>query len=219
MPREKLMKNKINMKLYGSIFKFIFLIQKLYWKETFEHNSVLHVVYWQKRSNQSILKEINSEYSLEGLMLKLQYFGPWCKDLTHWKRPWCWERLRAGVVGDNRGQDGWMASSTPWTWVWVDSVSWTWTGRPGVLRFMGSWKSQTTLSEWTELIDTRTMRNLFIISMLLCRYAEYFVFTLVQNIVALFCYRNCSIIGIVFKNSQLCFTCKTSKTSWLLLCI
>ena len=77
MPREKLMKNKINMKLYGSIFKFIFLIQKLYWKETFEHNSVLHVVYWQKRSNQSILKEISPGCSLEGLILKLkvQYFG------------------------------------------------------------------------------------------------------------------------------------------------
>ena len=53
------------------------------------------------------------------------------------KRPWCWERLRAGE-GDNRGWDGWMASLTPWTWVWVHSGSWWWTGRPGVLRFMGS---------------------------------------------------------------------------------
>ena len=76
MPREKLMKNKINMKLYGSMLKFIFLIQKLYWKETFEHNSVFHVVYRQKRSNQSILKEISPGCSLEGLILKLklQYF-------------------------------------------------------------------------------------------------------------------------------------------------
>ena len=47
-----------------------------------------------------------------------------CKELTHWKRPWCWERLRAGGEGDDRGGDGWMASSTRWTWVWVDSGSW-----------------------------------------------------------------------------------------------
>ena len=61
-----------------------------------------------------------------------------CEELTHWKRPWCWERLRAGGEGDNRGWDGWMASLTRWAWVWVDSGSWWWTGRPGVLRFMGS---------------------------------------------------------------------------------
>ena len=62
----------------------------------------------------------------------------WCKKLTHWKRPWCWERLRAGGEEDDRGWDGWMASLTQWTWVWVDSTSGWWTGRPGVLLFMGS---------------------------------------------------------------------------------
>ena len=61
-----------------------------------------------------------------------------CEELTHWKRPWCWERLRAGGEGDGRGWDGWMASPTQWTWVCVDSRKWWWTGRPGVLRFMGS---------------------------------------------------------------------------------
>ena len=61
----------------------------------------------------------------------------WWEELTHWKRPWCWGRLKAGGEGDDRGWDGWMASLTPWTWVWVDSRSWWWTGRPGVLRFMG----------------------------------------------------------------------------------
>ena len=61
----------------------------------------------------------------------------WCKELTHWKRPWCWERLKAGE-GDDRGWDGWMASSTQWTWVWVNSGSWRWTGRPGMLQSMGS---------------------------------------------------------------------------------
>ena len=56
----------------------------------------------------------------------------------HLKRPWCWERLKAGEEGDNRGWDGWMISLTQWTWVWVNSGSWLWTGRPGVLRFIGS---------------------------------------------------------------------------------
>ena len=62
----------------------------------------------------------------------------WCEELTHWKRPWCWEGLGAGGEGDNRGGDGWMASATRWTWVWVNSGSWWWTRRPGVPRFMGS---------------------------------------------------------------------------------
>ena len=61
-----------------------------------------------------------------------------CKELTHWKRLWCWEGLGTGGKGDDRGWDGWMASPTQWTWVWVNSGSWWWTGRPGVLRFMGS---------------------------------------------------------------------------------
>ena len=69
-----------------------------------------------------------------------------CKELTHWKRRWCWEGLGAGEVGDDRGWDGWMASPTQCTWVWVNSGSWWWTGRPGVLRFMGS-QSQKRLSE------------------------------------------------------------------------
>ena len=73
----------------------------------------------------------------------------WCKELTHLKRPWCWERLKAGGEGDNRAY-GWMASSTPWTWVWVNSRSWWWTGRPGVLQSMGL-QSWTWLSNWTEL--------------------------------------------------------------------
>ena len=61
----------------------------------------------------------------------------WCEEVTHLKRPWSWERLRAGGEGDDRGWDGWMASSTQWTWVWVNSGNWWWTGRPGVLRFTG----------------------------------------------------------------------------------
>ena len=66
------------------------------------------------------------------LKLKLQYFGHLMR-----RRLWCWEGLGAGGEGDDRGWDGWMASSTRWTWVWVNSRSWWWTGRPGVLQFMG----------------------------------------------------------------------------------
>ena len=62
----------------------------------------------------------------------------WCEEMNHLKRPWCWERLRTGREGDDRGWDGWMASPTQWTWVWVVSGIWWWTGRPGVLLFMGS---------------------------------------------------------------------------------
>ena len=61
-----------------------------------------------------------------------------CEELTHWKRPWCWERLRAGGEWDDRGWDGWMASLTQWTWVWMNSRCWIWTGKPGILQFMGS---------------------------------------------------------------------------------
>ena len=63
---------------------------------------------------------------------------------------WCWEGLGAGGEGADRGWEGWMASPTRWTWVWVNSGSWWWTGRPGMLRFMGS-QSRTQLSNWTEL--------------------------------------------------------------------
>ena len=78
-----------------------------------------------------------------------------CEKLTHWKRLWCWEGLWAGGEGDDRGWDGWMASWTRWMWVWVNSGRWWWTGRPGVLRFMGSqgvghdWATEL---NWTELI-------------------------------------------------------------------
>ena len=61
----------------------------------------------------------------------------WCEEVIHWKRPWCWETLKAGGEGDNRGWDIWMASSTQWTWVSVNSGSWWWTGRPAVLQSMG----------------------------------------------------------------------------------
>ena len=93
-----------------------------------------------RKSNQSILKEISPEYSLEGLMLKpkLQYFGHLMQRADSFEKTLMLGKLRAGGEGDTRGWDSWMASPTLWTWVWVDSWSWRWTGRPGVLWFMGS---------------------------------------------------------------------------------
>ena len=74
----------------------------------------------------------------------------WCQEPTHWKRPWCWERLKKGGEGDDTGWDGWMASLTSWTGVWASSGSWWWTEKPGVLQSMYA-KSWIPLSDWTEL--------------------------------------------------------------------
>ena len=117
---------------------------------------LLRVPWIARRSNQSILKETSPGCSLEGLMLrlKLQYFGHLMGRVDLLEKTWCWEGLGAGGEGDNRGWDGWMASPTRWTWVWVKSGSWWWTGRPGVLRFMGSqrvgqdWASELNWTDW-----------------------------------------------------------------------
>ena len=100
---------------------------------------LLRVPWTVRRSNQSILKEISPECSLEGLTLKLkiQYFGYLMRRTDNLKRPWCWERLKAGGEGDNRGWDSWMASWAWWTWVWASPGNWWWTGRPGVLQSIG----------------------------------------------------------------------------------
>ena len=79
----------------------------------------------------------------------------WCKEPTHWKRPWCWERLKTGGEGDNRGWDGWMASRFQWTWVWVGSGSWWWRGKSDVLQSMGS---QSVGHDW--VIEVNWMRIL-----------------------------------------------------------
>ena len=101
---------------------------------------LLRVPWTARRSNQSILKEISPGVHWKNWCWSWNSntLAIWCEELTHWQRPWCWGRLRAGGEGDDRGWDGWMASMTPWTWVWVDSRSWWWTGRPGVLWFIGS---------------------------------------------------------------------------------
>ena len=110
---------------------------------------LLRVSWTARRSNQSILRENSSECWKDWCWgWKSNTLATWCKELTHWKRPWCWERLKAGE-GDNRGWDVWMTSLTWWTWVWVSSGSWWWTGKPGVLQSMGL-QSWTWLSDWTK---------------------------------------------------------------------
>ena len=123
---------------------------KLYCEETCElKNWCFWTVVLEKTLESPLdCKEIQSVHSegdlpwisLEGLMLKLKLstLATSCEELTHWKILWCWEGLGAGGEGDDRGWGGWMASLTRWTWVWVNSSSWLWTGRPGVLQFMGS---------------------------------------------------------------------------------
>ena len=115
---------------------------------------LLRVLKTARRSNQSILKEISPGCSLEGLMLKLQlqYFGHLMQRADSLKRPWCWERLRAGGKGGDRGWDGWMVGWHHQFNGHVDSGSWWWTGRPGVLQFVGS---QRVTHDWvTELNHT-----------------------------------------------------------------
>ena len=101
---------------------------------------LLRVHWTARRSNQSILKEISPGCSLEILMLKLklQYFGHLMQRADWFEKTLMLERLKVGGEGDDRGWDGWMASLTQWTSFCVDSGSWWWTGRPGVLQPMGS---------------------------------------------------------------------------------
>ena len=116
----------------------------------------------ERRSNQSILKEISPGCSLEGLMLrlKLQYFGHLMWRVDSLEKTLMLKGLGAGGEGDNRRQDGWMALLTQWIWVWVNSGSWWWTGRPGVLRFMGSqrighdWATELNGTEWFQGITS-----------------------------------------------------------------
>ena len=103
-----------------------------YWRR------LLRVPGTARRSNHYILKEISPDYSLEGLMLKLQYFGHLMWRTESFEKTLIWERLKGVGEGDDRGWDGWIASLTQWTWVWASSRNWWWTGKSGVLQSMGS---------------------------------------------------------------------------------
>ena len=112
---------------------------------------LLRVPWIARRSNQSTPKEINPEYSLEGLMLKLklQYFGHLIWRANYWKIHWCWERLRAGREGGDRGWDGWMASWIQWIWVWANSGKWWGTGRSGIVGICSPWGHKELDTTWT----------------------------------------------------------------------
>ena len=132
---------------------------------------LLSIPWTARRSNLPILKKISSEYPLEGLMLKLklQYFGHLMCITDSLKRTWCWERLKAGGEGDDRGWDGWMASLTPWTGVWARFGDWWWTGKSSTLQSMGSQRvghDWATELNWTERfilnVFSKLLKKLFI---------------------------------------------------------
>ena len=122
---------------------------KNWWFWTVCWRRLLRVPWTARKSKWSILKEINPEYSLEEEMLKLKLWPPHAKNWLIWKDSDAGKDWR-----QDRGWDGWMASLTQWTWVWVNSGSWCWTGRPGVLQSVGS---QRVRHNWaTELNWTNT---------------------------------------------------------------
>ena len=100
---------------------------------------LLRVPWTARRSNQSIQTKwvLNIHWKNWCWRWNSDTLATWCEELSHWKRLWCWERLKAGGEGDNRVWDGWMASPTLWMWVWASPGSWWWTGKPGVLQSMG----------------------------------------------------------------------------------
>ena len=105
----------------------------------------------------------NPEYSLEDWCWRWSSntLATWCEEPTHWKGLWCWEKLRAGVEGGDRGRDGWMASLIQWIWVWANSRKKSITGKPGVLQSMGL-QSLTWLSNWAAVMSGRAWRALFV---------------------------------------------------------
>jgi len=147
---------KHNEKVYKNMMLWRFDVFEMWcWRR------LLRVSCTARRSNQSILKEISTEYSLEGLMLKLklQYFGHLMHRTDSLERPWCWEKLKVGGEGDERGWDGWMASPTRWIWVWVSSRNWWWTGKPGVLQSTGV--TELDMTERLNWLSFQTPRLLF----------------------------------------------------------
>ena len=129
----------------SSVFQFFFRIPR-YRTGTITLGSLLQ--------NQYIFRPFAKKFWDKTDLLFPSTLTTSCKELTHWKRLWCWEGLGAGGEEDDRGWDGWMASLTQWTWIWVNSGSWWWTGRPGVLWFMGSQRVRhdwATELNWTDL--------------------------------------------------------------------
>ena len=129
---------------------------------------LLKVPWTARRSNQSILRKsvLNIHRKDWCWSWNANPLATWMEELTHLKRPCCWERLKAGGEGDDRGCDGWMSSPTWSTWVWASSGSWWWTGKPGILKSTGSQRVRhdwATELNWTDLKDTRKRQGIEII--------------------------------------------------------
>ena len=123
------------------------------WTDAFElwWRRLLRVPWTARRSKQSILRKsvLNIHWKDWRWSWSSNNLATWCKEPTHWKKPWCWERLRAEEGGD-RGWDGWIASMTQWTWVWANPKREWRTGKPGVLQSMVL-QSRIQLSNLTKL--------------------------------------------------------------------
>ena len=126
---------------------------------------LLRVPWTARRSNQSILKEISPECSLEHWCWSWNssILATWCKELTHWKRPWCRERLKVGE-GEDRGWYGWMTTPTQWTWVWASSGSWWWDREGSLVCYIPWGCKESDTTEWLNwTIDVQTMVGLFFV--------------------------------------------------------
>ena len=139
-------------------FDNIGILQKIDHLELWCWRRLLRVPWTARRSNQSILKRLvlNIHWKDWCWSWNFNPLATWCEELTHLKRPWCWEKLKAGGEGEDKGWDVWMASPTQWTWVWVNSRSWWWTGRPGMLQVVGlqrvvhDWATELNELSWTD---------------------------------------------------------------------
>ena len=117
------------------------------------------------RSNQSILNFLNIHWKDWCWSWNSKTLATWCEELTHQKRPWCWERLMTGGERGDRGWDGWMASSTLWIWVWASYKSWWWARKPCMLQSMGlqkighNWVNELNWTEHYLEVDFFTNRS------------------------------------------------------------
>ena len=138
-----------------------------------------------RRSSQSILKKsaLNIHWKDWYWNWNSNTLATWCEEVTHWKRPWCLERLKARRDVDDRGWNGWMASPTQWTWIWVNSRSWWWTGRPGVLQSMGSQRvGHDWMTKLTDLLNLLTSGNV------ICKIFYFFFLNMLRFFMLLLLY-------------------------------
>ena len=136
-----------------TISLLVFVLYSYIWHFNFKNNLINSNIDNYNNNNKKKYQLLSVHWKDWWWSWNSNTLATWCEELTHLKTPWCWERLRTGGEGDDRGRDGWTASPTQWTWIWVNSGRWWWTGRLGVLRFMGSRKVRhdwATELNWTD---------------------------------------------------------------------